>query len=550
MTQGWNIDPTADTITFFEAPPTGVSNIVVTEFAAGAVGGTDVFAVGAWSYRYGYPAEIEFYADRLWFARTPGDPQTVWASEIGNYVNFGRSSPIVDSDAVSFTINARQVNAVQDLVPLDNLLVLTTGQEWKTTGGQDDVITPSTIGMKPQSKYGTSDVPACVIGESAIFIQKQGSKIRDLGYKFEKDGFRGTEISVWADHLVEGYTFSRIDYMSAPWPVLWFVRDDGNVVGCTYMPEQEITGWHPHDTDGSILDACCLPGDSETETYMLVQRTIDGEIVQYIEQLAPTRYDDRVDYFYLDSGLTYDGRNASATTVTLTTGAGWTGDDILTLTASSALFIGSTDVGDGFTIRSGDESVRVVITDYLSTTAVEVRSIGDVPASLRSVAIVDWMFQRDSISGLWHLEGKEVVILSDGNVHPVRTVTNGAVPLQTPGGVVHVGRTYRGHVETLELNAPGGESMRQQRKLLFKVSILVKDTRGILAGTSLDPDYLYPIATRQFENYTDPTEAYTGALELNLSAEWGRDAGHVHIISDDPLPMEILSITPRAVSSD
>src|SRR5690606_11800614 len=74
MAQGWTINAATDTITFLEAPPAGTNNVVVKEFAASAVGGTDVWAVGAWSARYGYPSEVEFFADRLWMAGTRSEP--------------------------------------------------------------------------------------------------------------------------------------------------------------------------------------------------------------------------------------------------------------------------------------------------------------------------------------------------------------------------------------------------------------------------------------------------------------------------------------------
>lgn len=559
MAQGWSIDLPSELIKFYEAPPTGVNNIVVTEYATGAVGGTDVWAVGAWSFRYGYPAEVEFYADRIWFGRTRSDPQTVWSSEIGNYVNFGRSSPIVDSDPVSFTINARQVQAIYDFLPLDNLLVLTSGQEWKMTAGQDDAVTPSNIGMKAQSANSASRVPAAIIGESAVYIQRQGSKVRDFRYTFDKDGFRGNEISVWADHLVEGYSFSKIDYMVAPWPVLWLVRNDGKLIGCTYMPEQEIIGWHPHDTLGAIRDTCCLPGDDESRTYGLIERTVEGVVETYIERLAPTQVDSELDYFYLDSGITYDGRNTGPTTLTLSTATGWTEGETLTVTASASLFVGASDEGDGFklsrTVTEDVEgvptevtyTVRLLITQYLTGTTVEAESIGTVPEALRSVPLTEWTFMRDTVGGAWHLEGLEVVVLADGKVHPRRTVTNGKISLQQPGGVVHLGRYYRGHIETLEVSSAGGEALRNQNKLPYKALMLVKDTRGVLAGDHLDR--LYEIATRDTENYDDPTLPFSGALEVDIDSQWGKDNGHVHIVSDDPLPMEILSVTLRAAVS-
>ena len=548
MAQGWNVDATADTITFYEAPAAGTGNIVVTEYAKGAYGGTDVWAVGLWSGRYGYPSEIEFYADRLWLAGSKSEPQRIDGSCIGDYTNFGRSSPIIDSDAVSFTINTRQVNKIMDLVPLDSLLVLTTGGEFLMTGGQDNVVTPSTINIKPQSYYGTGEVQSRTLGESAVFIQRQGNKIRNLGYQFEKDGFRGDEISVWADHLVEGHAIKRMDFAPAPWPVLWFVRDDGTLVGCSYMPEQEVVGWHRHDTDGKVLDVCCLPGDQDTEVYLLVERIIGGVAQQYIEQAAPSLYDDPRDYFYVDCGLTYDGRNTTGTTLTLSSAGGWTEDDELTITADAAIFAGPTDEGDGFAITLGADSVRVVITDYTASTHVKARSIGTVPTALRGVALTGWVFQRDSIGGLDHLEGKAVVGLSDGGVFGETIVTGGKITLAQPGGVVQVGLPYTGHIETLEVNAAGGESMRGKNKLTYQVELQVRQTVGVKVGTSLD--LLDEIPQREFEDYGTAVAQTTGVLRKNISAGWSQEGGHVHVISDVPMPMEILAIAPKVAASD
>lgn len=560
MAQGWTVNGGTDSISFYEPPSAGTNNIVVKELPDTGQGGTDVWAVGSWSGRYGYPSEVEFFGDRLWFAGTPADPQTIWASCIGDYTNFGRSSPIVDSDTVTFVINARQVNTVKDLVPLDNLLVMTTGGEYKVTGGQDDVVTPSTIGVKNQGNAGSGDVQSKMIGDSAIFLQEEGQKVRDLRYQFEKDGFRGNDISVWADHLFAGFEVRWIEYWKAPWQVVWFTRNDGVRVGCTYMPEQEVIGWHWHDTDGLFLDACALPGKKESECYYLVQRLIDGEVVQCIEQQAPTQADSEADLWFVDCGAQYDGRNTGSTTIQLSTGAGWTEGDELTVTASSGLFVGASDVGDGFelwrdvtTVTDGIAStervsLRLVIDAYVDATHAIVRSIGDVPDAFRDVALTTWALQRDTIDNLWHLEGKQVVVLQDAAVAGPFTVEDGRIELATPGGVCNVGLPYSCEVETLELNAPGGEGMRDQNKLAYKVSILLLASRGVKAGAI--GDQLYPIPDRRFENYGQAPFLKTGVVDCPIPAGWGVDAGRVRIVSDDPLPMEILSITTHAVSSN
>ncbi|OBU70457.1 hypothetical protein A9K58_00455 [Stenotrophomonas maltophilia] len=542
MPQGWTVNAAADTISFYEPPANGAA-IVVSEYGADGRGGTNVWSVGAWSPRFGYPREAEFYGGRLWFAGTAGDPQTIWASNIGDYNNFGRSSPIVDSDAVSFTINARQVNAIMDLVPLDSMLVLTTGGEWKVTGGQDDVVTPSTIGVKPQSNYGTGSLQARVLGESAIFQQAQGRRVRDLAYQFEKDGFRGNDISIWADHLIKGYSFTGLEYSTSPWPILWMPRSDGVLIGCTYMPEQEVTGWHRHQTDGEILDVCCLPGEMETEVYVLVRRIINGQPVQYIEQLAPTEYADISDWKYADSLLTYDGRNTTATTLALSSAGGWGEGAALTATASTALFNPGTDAGNILQFEVAGERLRVRIIDVISPTVASVESIGNVGHAFRAVPLTAWTFQKLVIAGMEHLEGKGVVALVDGNVQRDLSVVSGKVRLQRPGGVVQIGLPYQAHIETLEVNSSGGEPLRPMKKLTFEVALLVRNTRGVYVGTTLDT--LDPIAQREFEDYDEPTKAYNGVLKVKMSSQWNRNGGKFHLVSDDPVPMEILALMPN-----
>lgn len=570
--QGWTAKGSDDTITFIEAPPsvTGPgTNIKVTEAPAGGFGGTDVWALGAWCAAFGWPSVVEFFADRLFFANTPTDPQLIHASNTGDYTNFGRSSPIIDSDAISLAINARQVNAVRALIPLDSLLILTSGSENKLTSSNGEVIAPNTVGIKNQGNAGTGEIPPLVLGESSVFVQEEGQKIRDLGYRFEKDGFKGVEFSVWAEHLFTGYRVNWMEYWKAPWSVLLFVRNDGVMPGCTYMPEQEVIGWHSHDTAGKFIDVCSVPNVEDSDMYFITQRTIDGEVVQCVEQLAATRVPAEEDSFFVDCGLTYDGRNVlggvikDPKVVTLTSASGdWTEEAELQVGTSTQTFIGADDIGDGYELYADvfvefDEddlpvtervSVRVVITDVVDEFTAKVRAIGTVPVALRNTNLFTWTLQRDVIDDLWHLEGRRVRVLADGGVAGPYTVTNGRVQLDNPAGVVHVGLRFVAEVETLELNDPGVPGMRDQNKLPHKVSVLLRNTKGIEAST---PDgAIYPVKARDFENMGEVAKLVTGVLEHLVPSGWGENAGRIRIVSSDPLPMEILGITTRAVSSN
>lgn len=550
--QGWTIDAGADTITFYNAPANGAP-ITVKEFPSGGSGATDVWAVGAWSNDAGWPAEVEYFSDRLFFAATRLQPQTLWASKIGNYTDYGSTVPLADDDSITFTINARQLNAVRDLVALDNLLPLTASGEWKMTTGQDDVVTPSTVGFKPQTYWGASKLPAQVVGNSAVFVQDKGQLVRDIAYSFTADAYEGNDLTAFADHLVEGYTLTDVAYSKSPYSVVWYVRSDGTLLGLTYMRDQQVVGWHRHDTAGGAYESvCCIPEGDEVATYVIVRRIVNGQTKRYVERMASRVFADVADAFFVDCGLTYDGRNASATTLTLSGGTNWTENEQLTVTASAALFSGASDVGDelrlSVDVLNGSTtttySVRCRISAYVDATHVQVYSIGSVPTPLRGVATATWTFAHDTIAGLDHLEGKTVAVLNDGNVEGQKTVAGGAITLDRPGGVVHVGLPIRAEGESLDINLPGQQEVFDSAKLIRKVIMRVKASRGLKAGPR--DDYLNELKQREFESYDEATQLFTGTVEIDTEAEWDRN-GRFKFVQDDPLPVTVLGFAPDVV---
>lgn len=539
MAQGWSINATADTITFNEPPANGAA-IVISEYASGAQNDTDLWAFGAWSAAFGYPSETEYFADRQIFAATITQPQTIWMSKIGNYIDFGKSSPILDDDAISATLNARQVNAIRDLVPLDKLIMLTSGGEWKTSGGQDDVLTPSTVGFQPQTYWGAGRLSSLVIGNTGIFLQARGRIVRDIGYEYEADGYRGNDLTTFSSHLFQNSGIVAWAYQQSPLSVVWVVRDDGVLLAMTYMREQEVIGWTPMETDGFVESVCCVAEADEDAVYLTIRRTIDGADKRYIERLTSRRIADVREAFFVDCGLSYDGRNTSTTTTTLT-GSGWTVDDTLTLTVSAALFSAG-DVGDSIVYGYlSDNPLRLEISSYSSPTVVSVIPQRNVETAYQATAITDWAWARDTMAGLDHLEGRTVAILSDGNVEAPRAVTGGAVALDRPGTRVHIGLPYSADFETLDVSS-SGETVRMRKKIIKRVGLIVQDSRNIKAGASFNR--LSELAPRYDEGYQAPASLQNGLVELWPSDAWNTN-GRVCVRQDDPLPLTILGVIPE-----
>lgn len=502
---------------------------------------TTIWAHGAWSEDQGYPALVTYYQDRLVFANTPGAPQVEWASKSGDYHNFAKSSPLVPNDSITQPLNARQINAIVELVPMDQLIALTSSSSWASPKRGEDW-TPLTIGYDPQSFDGAEFLRSILTGDSCLFVQDGGTKIRDLGFKTDNDKFRGDELTILARHLfgTSKYVVDW-DYAKEPYGIAWIVRSDGVLIGLTYLREQEVIGWHRHDTQGYFERVCVIKENGVDTPYFVVRRTVDGATVRYLERMAVREDDNILDSFFVDSGLSYDGRNETATTITIS-GATYAGGDSVTLTASASVF-DSGMVGDAVQFPSDDGSVRASITAYTSATVVTATLQSPVPASLQATATTTWTLARDTFSGLSHLEGLTVAILADGSPEVQQVVTSGAVTLAYPAGVVHIGLPYTADVETLDINQFGNpESIRDNSKLVPKVSVMVEKTLGLKAGPNEDNLYDIGLQPSDFD-YNEPWPLQSEIQTANIVTNYDKK-GRVFLRQSNPLPATILSITP------
>jgi hypothetical protein len=544
MPNGWTVDAVADTITFLEAPAAGTNNIVVNEIPTANFNSTDVWAVGAWCTAYGFPSEVEFYADRLIFAATLSQPQNLWMSRIGDYSMFGRSTPILDDDPITSTFNARQLNQIVEIVALESMIVLTSGGEWRAQGGEGDVLTPSTTGFRPQTKVGASPLPALTVEESAIFTQAKGYSVRGLTYTFEKDGYSDTDLTAFASHLVENRQIIDWCYQAVPYSAIYAVRDDGMVLSMTYKREHRVVAWTrlPFGDDASpaeCLSSCSIPEESSNAVYFAVRRWVNGAWRQFIER-AGDQVDDVRDWIGSDCSLVFDGRNTAATTITLAS-ANWEPEFPVTITASAALFSNPSSLGDAIVLDYDGEPLPIEIFEYVSPTVVRGYPERLVPVGLRAPG-VSWALARDTFSGLSHLEGAQVRIGSDGFDMDRQTVVGGQITLDQPGVVVCVGLPFVADFESLDFTLIGGEAVGGRTKLCRTIDLLLKGTRTIKAGTTFDA--LEELKARDSESLYLPPAEKTEVATLDVHGEWQKSP-RVCIRHDSAYPACVLSMTPH-----
>lgn len=268
----------------------------------------DDWSEGSWSTYRGFPSTIAFFQDRLIFANSPHEPQTAWMTRTSAYVDFARSSLLVDDDGITVTLNNRQVNPIKSIKSFLNSCVLfTDNSEWSVSSNTDGLVSPTTIQVKLQGNKGSSSVDPVVIGDRLIFIEPLGSTVRDMSYQYLANIFNSENISIYSEHLFQGHSIVAMAYQQEPDSILWMVRDDGILVSLTYLREQEMLGWAHHDTyDGEHLfeSVCAIPGDNSTELWFVVKRGSNRYVERMILRTLST---DPADQFFVDCGSAYSG---------------------------------------------------------------------------------------------------------------------------------------------------------------------------------------------------------------------------------------------------
>lgn len=261
---------------------------------------TSQFAFGAWDASKGYPCCAGFFEDRLIFAGTKSKPQTFWTSKTGDYYNFATSTPLVDNDAITASVNGGQMNEVKSIVAFGELILMTSGGEYKVTGGQKP-ISPTNVMSKAQEYRGISDVSPVTIGSRIIYVQEQGTIVRDLSYSYEADKYTGDDLNLLASHLFERHKIVDMAYQQIPNSIVWCVRDDGILLGMTYLKEQDVYAWHQHNIAGAkVKSICCISGEEEDELWLVVER--DG--IYYVECMEQRdKSATSVEQYFVDSGV-------------------------------------------------------------------------------------------------------------------------------------------------------------------------------------------------------------------------------------------------------
>lgn len=519
--------------------------VAVVQWQLDGTSPTDIWREGAWSNRRGWPETIGIFEGRLYYGKTITQPRNIYGSRPYAYEDFTPATKNEEDGAINVELATNaggDGSAIQWIVGANALIVGTFGSEFVVSGG-DNGITPTNIAANARSNWGSEPIQPPTLGSLVYFVQRTGKKVRQFSYDFYLDTFRGIDVSIFSDHLLDS-PIRRIAYQKTPDSILWCLRDDGKVAVVTIETDQQINAWALVDFgDGAVVESVeTVPAYNGfyDDVYFIVKRKINGAHVRHIERMRDMiTPDNQSECFYVRGGLTYSAFGATAgNDLTLSAKTG----NITITTTQNTFSTGSVQKRIRVIDAAGEMAGEAVITEYTDQTTVSAVVVSNFKKT--SYTGGEWGLSVQTLSGLGHLEGETVAILADGAVQTQKTVESGSVLMERDAFYITVGLPYQSYIKTmpLEYGSEYGTAVGKKKRI-HELALRVWKTSGCRVGYDLE----------HLENvrYRDPTlpmgvpqKLFTGILpNVKYNQGWTHEAS-VTVEQSEPLPMNILAIAP------
>lgn len=202
-----------------------------------------------------YPGSLGFYKGRLYVGGTRLQPNAIWASKPGAYLDFTLGTQDQDDDAMFLPLDRNG-----DIQWMRGLKTMFSGMDSSEHILFSDDGRPPTIqniDTEEQSSYGSARVQVATIGEKLAYVTPDRRKVHLTGYQRDNLGWVSEDVTYPSEHITEGLIHD-FALETAPDQILWSTTFDGDLIGMTYDARRDIIGWHRHQTDGHIVALCVI----------------------------------------------------------------------------------------------------------------------------------------------------------------------------------------------------------------------------------------------------------------------------------------------------
>ena len=276
-----------------------------------------------------YPRCVSVAYQRVFWANTQAEPETVWSSIVGVWdsgdplgaagnmnVNLFEATtypqPTMLTDASgnpttnppSYYNQQQTQNAVQDSDGISATLTETESELLWITGSHDLIIgaadgevvipantgtivgiSPNTISDNQVSRMGSAPIQGAVLISGVVFIQLGGYKVREMNWQGVSNSYdQPVDLSFFSGHLFTGNPITAWDFAQSPDTVAYFLRTDGSLACLHYDPANGVRAWWQFEMrEGDSIRSIAVQTGPTGDTLFL---SVTRGAYNYIEMLS------------------------------------------------------------------------------------------------------------------------------------------------------------------------------------------------------------------------------------------------------------------------
>lgn len=282
---------------------TSVTAEVLSRFSATSA--SSIFALGMWSDTDGWPVHGTLHDGRHSLIAD----NRYWASVSDDYESMAIGTE--DADALSRRIGISRAGKARWIAGAERLVIGTIGAELEIrSNALDEPVTPTNNNVRSlNERRGSHDAQPVVANKRICFINRFKNRIYEA--YLAENGTHAIDDLTWLHKKIAGVGgFVEIAYQEEPEPRLWCVRADGQLAVMLYRPNQGVYGWArylPAGTDAAFESVCVIPGATEDHVYVIVKRTVDGDVKRFRERIALQEFSDSRHAVRVQSAVIYEG---------------------------------------------------------------------------------------------------------------------------------------------------------------------------------------------------------------------------------------------------
>ncbi len=474
-----------------------------------------------WSEERGFPSTVTQAQQRLLFAASKSQSQTIWTSESGIIDGFGIGPE--DSDSIEIDVVSNEIATIQWMATARDIIIGTTGGE-STINVSSTTLTPDNVEITNRTSLKSDNQSVVPIGSEVLFIQKGDRKIINYFFDFNTDTFKGEDLTFISEQITKS-GITEIVYGQEPNKQIFAVTNDGVLISGTYDRQQNVIGFTRYITDGKFLSVQTIPKDDKDQVWVIVQRNLQGVEQSFIEFFDDSSGEDSTDVF-TDSSLVISNP-LEITQVTNESNAEFKIGD------TSSLQVGDIVKFKQFTQWEGIDNIKFTIDNIVSVDRFTCGYDSSSQPPYSGGANVFKTF--NTVTGLTHLNDELVKIKTDNAAHADAVVELGEINLDDNFAEVVVGLPVPYLLETLpkEFDFGAGPMQGQPKRNVRPILRVDRSAPPNVNGE------VKPHIQNQF-NMDQSIPLVSGDLQYSSSA-WGFDA-EISISGDDVFPLRLLAI--------